>query len=98
MAAKSWRAQPPERKSNARTDWKAIAAKLRRRPGEWVLVAEQIKRSTHGSITRGRIAVLRDPDWVYEASTRNTNGDLADLWMSARARREDEREGWDSRR
>jgi len=72
---------PPER---ARYDWPAITAKLRRRPGKWLLIGEQIPRSVQSAVHRGHIAVLRDdPNWDYDIRCRRTNGSRADIWMSA---------------
>lgn len=80
-----------------RYDWPTIIRRLRRNPEEWNEIATQVPRTLYGAIKRRRITALRDPEWVYEVCTRNTNGSLADIWMMARPRTEEEKDTWDSR-
>jgi hypothetical protein len=90
----TWQDEPPRR---GRYDWGSVTKRLRRRPEKWLLVMEQSPRSVYGAIKRNRINALRDPDWVYDVRTSNTKDGLADIWMSARPRTEEEKESWDSR-
>lgn len=87
MRGDGWQPQPPLR---GNYDWPDIAKRLKARPGQWLLIAEQVPRTVHGAVVRGRIQALRDPRWVFECKTRNTNGKNADIWMSARHREEGE--------
>jgi hypothetical protein len=74
-----------------RYDWESIKRRLRRKPDEWVLAHEQVNRGLVSAVNGGRIATLRDdPRWAYEAITRNTRGSLADIYMRASAKTEQE--------
>lgn len=88
MTTETWQDDPPRR---GRYDWGAITKRLQRKPTKWLLIREQAPRSIYGAITRNRIAALRDPEWVYEVRTSNTHGEVADIWMSARPRDEEEK-------
>jgi hypothetical protein len=84
--AEQWTDTPPPKKGSR--DWESIAETLREHPGKWLLVIEQASRSTHGSVVRGRIKAVRETDeWYYECRTRNTNGKLADIYMSAKRKK-----------
>lgn len=87
MAAEKWQDEPPRR---GRYDWGPITKRLRSRPDKWLKIGEQVPRSVYGAIKGDRIKALRDSAWVYEVRTSNTNGPLADIWMSARPRTEEE--------
>ena len=77
-----WRDSEPPRRS--RYDWPEITKTLRKKPEKWLLIAEQVPRSVHGAVKKGRIALLRDDaKWAYEIRTRNTKGSTADIWMMA---------------
>ena len=95
MPRSKWAEAPPA--TRRQYDWKAIAAELRKRPDEWKLVAVQANRSIRSAIKRQRINALKDPEWIFDVQTRNTHGQLADIWMSARPRTEEEKKTWDSR-
>lgn len=86
--ADEWQEAPPPRRGGR--DWEGIAAKLRARPGKWLLVEKQAPRSLQEAVNRGRIAVLRnDADWTYRCETRNTTDrKIADIWMSAERKKE----------
>jgi hypothetical protein len=85
-----WQNAPPTTRIGG-YDWPAITAKLRTKPGRWLLVREQGSRSIQSAIRRGRISHLRDDEkWEYIVRTRNTNGTRADIWMSARRKKESE--------
>jgi hypothetical protein len=83
-----WEDELPPRRG--KYNWTAIASRLRERPGTWLLIEEQGSRSIYSAVKRGRLTALRDPEWVYEIKTRNTNGNKADIWMSARPRTEED--------
>lgn len=79
----TWQEQPPPERGGY--DWPAILRKLRRRPEKWLLVAEQAPRSIQSAVRRGHISMIRDdPNWDYDIRCRRTNGQRADIWMSAR--------------
>lgn len=82
--AEKWGAEAPQ--ITRKYDWYGIAARLRRRPGQWLLVGEQYNRALAGAIRRGHMRAFNDPAWEYEVKTRNTKGNLADIWMTARER------------
>lgn len=86
MTTETWQDKPPRRGSY---DWGEITKRLRKRPGKWLLIREQAPRSLYGAVRRDRIAALRDPKWVYVVRTTNTNGERADIWMSATPRAEE---------
>jgi hypothetical protein len=86
VAKQVWQEEPPP--AYGRYDWPAIKRRLQSRPGEWTLVAEQVPRSVASAIRRDNIAALRDERWEFECRTRQTQGNLADLWMTARRREE----------
>lgn len=88
MAGETWKDEPPRR---GRYDWVGITRRLRNRPEKWMLIGEQLPRSLYGAVTRDRIKALRDPDWCYEIRTSNTTGSLADIWMSARPKTDEEK-------
>lgn len=75
-------ATPPPRRGTR--DWGEATTKARRHPGEWVLIFERVPRSYPNAHTRGRLNALKDNTWSYELITRNTVGNIADLWMRAR--------------
>lgn len=77
-----WRDSPPG-PSPRRYDWQTIVAELERKPGKWMLVAEQVPRSITGPIRTRKIKALQKPGWTYRVKTSNTNNLLADIWMSA---------------
>ena len=91
--------KPP--RSDSKHDWEAITANLRAQPEEWVLVAEGVSKTLYSAVRRQRVVAVRDPEWKYEACTRNTKrteqGLRVDLWMMARTRQPEEMETWDSR-
>lgn len=49
-----------------------------------MLIFERVPRSYPNAHTRGRLNALKDNTWSYELITRNTEGNIADLWMRAR--------------
>jgi hypothetical protein len=63
-----WEPPPPEQRK--RYDWNKIAAKLKRRPGEWAKVFEQDRTSVVNAIRQGAVKSLH-PDLGFEVRTRN---------------------------
>lgn len=63
-----WTDPPPQR--SRRYDWDKIAAKLRKRPGEWAKVFDDDKASIATAIRAGAIRVLT-PSKGFEVRTAN---------------------------
>ncbi len=86
MPTETWRKEPPgQRPRWGQYDWEAITAKLRKKPGEWMLVDDQARLGLQSAITRKRMVALRSDEWDYLVSTSNTNmtDRTSELWMSA---------------
>jgi hypothetical protein len=92
MAEQVWASGPPAVSvaRRGRYDWAKIAADLRARPGEWLLVSKDAGLGVYSAIKRDKMTDLRSTQWEYLAATRNndrTTG-TCELWMSA-VKRED---------
>lgn len=61
-----WQEPPP--KHEPKYDWASIAAKLRKKPGEWALIYEQDRTSLSVAIKIGSIKELH-PDLGFEVRT-----------------------------
>lgn len=85
MAKEKWASEEPQPGYRKR-DWAAITARLRKKPGEWMLVEEQAQASIAGTIRLKKMTALRSDEWEYEVRARNTSPDnrRADIWMSAK--------------
>lgn len=76
------RGAPPPRRGSR--DWTYWATYAKAHPGEWHLAFEQIARSTPNAAARGKISALVDKRYRIDLMTRNTNGNLADVYIMAR--------------
>lgn len=62
-------------------DWEAVAADLRKRPGKWALVAQDVPRSHAWQIKRGLYAAFRPAEhWLVR--TQGPTGSRGDLYMA----------------
>ena len=90
MSDQVWANAPPPVSvaRKGRYDWAQIAANLRARPGEWLLVAPDAGLGVYSAIKRDKMTDLRSTEWEYEAATRHNNRETGrcELWMSARKR------------
>jgi hypothetical protein len=90
MPKEVWRKEPPARPR--RYDWEGITAKLKKKPGQWYLIADDANMSLAGAIKRKKMVALREPGWTF--SVRTLHNDLstrtAEVWMSAERKEEDE--------
>ena len=66
--------------------WSELADQLREEPGRWALLGQQIARATAHHIQTGRYASFR-PAGTFQARVRNTNGNRADVYVRAVAKR-----------
>jgi|SRR6478752_2268637 len=67
----SWESPPHSlAEERVRYDWNKIAAKLKRRPGEWAKVFENDRTSVVNAIRQGGVVALH-PDLGFEVRTRN---------------------------
>lgn len=76
--------EPPERR---KYHWKEIADRLRKRPGEWALVQEELPSSVPWAINAGRVSAV-SPTLGFETMTSGNRpvGEkgkrvCAELWM-----------------
>jgi hypothetical protein len=75
-----WDDPPP---TGPRYDWPAISRRLRRRPGEWLLVFEKDKTSITTAIRGGRIRSMHPSNGI-EVRTANNTRDYprtCSLWL-----------------
>lgn len=90
MADQVWADEPPPTNvaPRGRYDWKKIAADLRARPDEWLLVAKDAGVGVYSAIKADKMRDLRDPEWEFIPSTRKNNRatGTCELWMTARRR------------
>lgn len=76
-----WETPPPKGRREPLIDWYAVAAELKKRPGQWALVLKDVARQNVNRVHSGDNKAFRDG--VYEARARNIgtydkpgNGDL----------------------
>lgn len=67
--------------TNSVHNWDQVATELRKRPGEWALVARQIARSHATAIKRGERTAFQPPE-DFLVTTRGRNEHLSDLYMA----------------
>lgn len=71
MSDLKWQDPPPNAAGRpSLTDWRAVAAALRERPGEWALVVEGVSISTATNIKKARLVAFA-PAGSFEAVARN---------------------------
>jgi hypothetical protein len=62
-------------------EWEDVAAKLRKQPGEWGLIYEDIPRAHAGQIRAGLKPAFQPPDeWLV--MTKGPRGSRGDLYMA----------------
>lgn len=76
---------PPPPRERAPYDWQKIAAKLRKKPGEWALIFEADKTTYASAIRISGIQYLRPADGFEVRTTNNVRpaGEprICDLWL-----------------
>lgn len=86
-----WAERPPARsRGTGKYDWVQIVESLKQRPGEWLQVDDEATLSLQSAIRKRRMVALRDPDWDFKVSVRNTNKEAGtcEVWMCAIEREE----------
>ena len=86
--AESWASAPPPVTRGRRWtkfDWDWITEQLKANPGVWMEIPGQPNLGTVGFIKKKRAVALQDPDWIFEAVSRNNNRETGtcEVWMSA---------------
>lgn len=77
---------PPGRTgTRGRYDWDEIVKELKAASPQWLLIDDTATRGLATAIRRKSMAALKDPDWVFDVTTRNNNKEAqtAEVWMCA---------------
>lgn len=86
-----WADRPPARsRGTGKYDWEEIVGRLKSRPGEWLLIDEDATLSLQSAIRKRKMVALRDDDWDFKVSVRDTNKEAGtcSVWMCAQQREE----------
>jgi hypothetical protein len=86
-----WAETPPHvGRGTGRYDWVDIVERLKARPGEWLLIDDSATLSLQTAIRKRKMVALRDDEWDFKVSIRDTDRDAGTcvVWMSA-VKRED---------
>lgn len=78
-----WQDPPPDGRTV--TNWNAVAAALRARPGEWALVASGVSSSLATQIRSGRRVAFR-PARSFDATSRKRPDGKHDIYARAVAK------------
>lgn len=86
--AEVWSATPPEPAktgTRGKYDWESIVRKLKRRPGQWLLVDEAGSRGLKTAIDNRKMSALKDPAWKFRARTTDYNAETntCKVWIQA---------------
>lgn len=84
----TWAKAPPppgKRGQQGKYEWERIVARLKERPGEWLMIDDEARKGTVTAIRRRRMTALQDKDWTFEAVERNTDRatGTCQIWMRA---------------
>lgn len=83
--------RPPHvARGTGKYDWPAIVEQLKASPGQWQVIDEGATLSLQSAIRKRKMVALRDPDWDFKVSVRDTNREknTCTVWMCA-VKRED---------